>query len=155
MKCRGTQRLLERYLDGELAPAQVAAVTSHLEACSGCRDCSRVLNTCNRKVHQRLNALPVALVAKEFDLRVLDAVLAHGHGSASLLDRLDSFFARPLYKLFATSLLGASGGALLVAAVLRSAGPGAQGQSTPASAITFVAPPLTIGSAESFYARGR
>lgn len=102
MNCRQVCELLERYVSGETQRTEAQAVEAHLAACSSCQAEHDTL----RMVRSALDDYPRIKASPDFDLRVLEAVMARTAKSHSLLDRLDALFARPLYKLLASALLG-------------------------------------------------
>lgn len=102
MNCRPICELLERYISGQMNEAEAQAVEAHLAACSSCQAERDLL----RMVRSALDNYPRIKASSDFDLRVLEAVLARTAKSDSLLDRLDALFARPLYKLLGASTLG-------------------------------------------------
>jgi len=134
MKCKQATQFLEPCLDRELAKAQTAELEAHLAICPAChRQYSALLS-----VRDALDSYPRIHASPDFDLRVLDAVLRQAGQSQSFFDRLDLFFARPLYKLLGSTMLGLFLALLTVAAVLL---PQARDGSTPA------APALTASTA--------
>ena len=114
MNCRQAAHLLEPYADHETSEVQSAALARHLAACSACdRQYSALL-----EVRAALDAYPRIAASPDFDARVLDAVLLRAAQPETFFDRLDLFFARPLYKLLGSTMLGFFLALLTVAAVL-------------------------------------
>jgi anti-sigma factor RsiW len=102
MNCRQVCELLERYVSGETNGTDAQAVEAHLAACSSCQ----VERDTLRMVRSALDGYPRLKASPDFDVRVLEAVMARTAKSHSFLDRLDALFARPLYKLLASASLG-------------------------------------------------
>ena len=67
MRCTRAQRWLSRELDGELSPAQAAALRQHVAQCWSCQEVARSL----RGVGDALDALPAMEARPDFVMRTL------------------------------------------------------------------------------------
>jgi hypothetical protein len=149
MNCQQASNLLESYADGEVTEAQAAVLSAHLAACPACRtEYSTLLS-----IRNTLGTYPRIEASPDFDIRVLDAVLSRAAQPETFFDRLDLFFARPLYKLLGSTALGLFLALLTVAAVLL---PQSRNGSTPTlppgAQSTTVA--RDVYRADNFYAAG-
>jgi hypothetical protein len=121
MNCRQTQNLLPDYLDNEAARA--SEIEAHLRGCDGCRAQLNGLQSTQQSVREALDSYPRSRIedAAAFDARVLNAVLSHRNQQSPLdvfFDRCEAIFARPLWKLLASSVSGTLFGLMLVALIV-------------------------------------
>ena len=73
MHCRDVHTLLQQYMDGSLAPAQVARLEKHLATCGGCRAGLARLRT----VEQALESWPLVFEPADLTARVMAQVKSH------------------------------------------------------------------------------
>ena len=103
MSCRHAEDLLERYADQEVTEAQRVAVQAHLAGCASCQvEYSALL-----AVRHALEAHPRINASRDFDMRVLDAVMTQNARPHSFLYRIAIPFVRPLGELLEVAAMGA------------------------------------------------
>ncbi len=114
MNCHFSQQLTA-YLDDELSSQQRASLADHLKKCSACHAQLQALQNEQQLVRNALNQYPRIKAAPDFNLRVLDAVAKRRSRADTFFDRLDAFFARPLYKMLGSSMVGTLFAFLIIA----------------------------------------
>lgn len=72
MNCLATRRLLDSFVDGELAPSQMAVLREHLDRCPCCSQEYQAL----RLLKKDLARLPRCEADAEFENRLASAVMA-------------------------------------------------------------------------------
>lgn len=99
-------------------------------------------------VRRALDAYPRIQASRDFNARVLDAILTQASRPPSFFERLDLFFAHPLRKVLGSTALGMTLGLLIIIVV---ALPHASRQSAPLPASA----PLVAASSSRLYAFNR
>lgn len=114
MPCRRAGSLLEEYAHGNLSGALESAVAAHLSRCATCQTDYETMFT----IRCVLDTYPRIEASSDFNRQVWKRVVTRRPPTPSRLDRIDNFFARPLYKLAGSTALGLALAGIMVGAVL-------------------------------------
>lgn len=114
MPCRRAHGLLEEYARGDLPTPTEDAVAEHLSRCATCQTDYETMFT----IRCVLDTYPRIAASSDFNRQVWNRVVTRRMPAPSRLDRLDNFFARPLYKLAGSTALGLALAGFIVGLIL-------------------------------------